>query len=214
MPLEKFPQSQPTKLRVIPASRRLGEIFSFRGWQVFVEKASRANVIPVKPHSVLNCSDGRNPDLGPKLFGGLWGVMALATGGDRSGYRQAVAWIANAGFEAGIHGDDTYGEFACGFFNLWRSNRLTGVYPCQLDDEDRFAVVSRVHEMKAHGQHEEKILVVNLVPNMTPIPARSQFSVDAWLAPFLGIDFNRLAKVSAQTVEQLTPVRTLKIIQP
>lgn len=138
--------------------------------------------------------------------------MALKTKGTVEGAERAKKIVRDIGFIPGIHGDD-HGELSCGFFTLWTEGRLTNVHPRLFNDNQISEILTEVQRIVVPGKHEEQRLVINLVPGYTATPNTQNFSIDSWLGQELGIPFETLLRVSAQTVELLSPVRTVRFIQ-
>lgn len=194
---------------IVTQVREIEKLFLNRGW--CVEYGDRSSLAEVKRGAVINCGDGRNDLIAPTLFGGLWGIMTQSTGGDMEGYKAARQLAGGQGFDTGIHGDH-HGDLSCGFFNLWRDGKLTEVYPYQLNDGDLDTIKDQVPSIKVAGDHQEEELMVNLVSGYTVIPKNKYFRIDPWLSSRIGIPLLLHLKVSIQTVELLSGVRSVKII--
>ena len=196
---------------VLKVNNNLESALAKRGWTV--EYGARDDLIRVFAGSSLHCGDGRNPERGPTLFGGLWGVMALKTGGSLRGAQEAKTLIRASLYRAGVHGDH-HGELSCGFYNLWRDRKLEGVHGLDFSPKELPQILDGVDQITVPGEHVEERLVLNFVPDHTVTPNNKQFRVDVWLADDLGIDRKLLQEVSLQTVERLSEtVRTVRIIK-
>jgi hypothetical protein len=190
------------------------------GWQV--KKGGRTGLVKTSASGAVHCVDGRLADQtdevmrGPKIQGGVLGVMALGLKrGDEAAVKEAMAIIQKAGFIAGVHGDDHHGVAGCGFGKLWRQKALSGLPELTVSLERVKEIVTEnggvYIELK--GGHEEKVVRVNMVANMTLAPDGSGFGLDLWVAAKLGIEPDLLLKNAAETVEKLNGPKIIEVIQ-
>ncbi|MFH0942602.1 MAG: cadmium-containing carbonic anhydrase [Candidatus Beckwithbacteria bacterium] len=152
------------------------------------EVSSRDKLVAVEVDGLGLCVDGRTAGKklrGPKIQGGVLGVMALGIGrGDESAVREAIKIIKTAGFRPSVHGDEHHHEEGCGFGRLWSEGKLDNLPRLEIS-------LARVREIVLEeggeyvvllGDHREKKVVVNFVENMTLEPDGSSFILDAWVA--------------------------------
>lgn len=208
---------------------RTADLFESRGWKVECVRVSNVDLIIPHRRAAIECVDGRHANRrdveiveieGPKLPGGLNGVCALKTGGCSVGFNHAAQEVSNLGFGVGTHND-------CGFFRLWRENKLEfAKYPLILPAHCAVegAAYSLGHwiKLKARhwkgkhfhvpGEHEEEGLVFNPFIGVTPISRSDRFSYDHWLMKLLGINGNDSTLLLAETIEQLSPHRRVEIL--
>ena len=196
-----------------PQTTSLKDAFLRRGWQVEEVGSRQAPLVKVRRGAKFGCGDGRNPDLGPALFGSFWGVMATLTGGESLGAERAKIAIRDLGYQPTIHGDE-HGEFACGFFEKWIRGELPGVYQPNFNQNELPHILDRVMRVRYRDKHQERELWLNPVSSTTIRPDTRRFRVDLWFGEALGIPRESLIDTSIIVVELLSQVRTAKIIVP
>ena len=194
------------------------------GWQVSVEKVIyphyRREFVRLQQGMHLFCADGRSKQNGPCLIGGVLNIMALKTGGDWDGFRDAIALLYQLGLNPGFHGEDrkdgyrhgdpSDGQFACGLRGLWSQGLLQGVQPYSLTESDLFGMMSFCGYEDVHGTHQEKMVRLNLIPGYVLTPD-GNFRTELAVAKNLGIPLDREIDLSAQAVEKLRTPRVARI---
>lgn len=190
------------------------------GWEVKEGKIDK--LVMVESRGLGPCVDGRKPkDLaiqlrGPKIQGGVLGVMALGVGrGDESAVREAVKIIKAAGFTPAIHGDGQHHESGCGFGRLWREGKFKNFPKLEISLERVREIVEAEggEYVELTGDHEEQQVRANFVENMTLEPDGSSFILDAWSAEKFGIDQKRLLENAVETVTLLNGKKVLEVIK-
>jgi Cadmium carbonic anhydrase repeat len=213
------------ELLVYPDSQTAYQFFKKNGWAV--EYSGKSELVPAD--NVLGCGDGRYANLSSLfrknikgIFGGVWGVAALKTGGDMRGIEKAVNLIQSKDMMPTFHGDE-HGYLSCGFFNLWKQHLLTPhtrPYSLDLTDQQLEGTVGKLaltHTLLP-GAHEEEKLVMSFIPGLTPALDPKTFRLNGELPKEFGIDFMKYLEVSALTISLLTksrltgPVKTVRII--
>ncbi len=192
-----------------------------RGWTASTVWATAVDLVPVEPDGLFKCVDGRPSDhpamRGPKALGGVYAVASLRGWTTLEGLREAVELVRDAGYVPSVHGDDHAdpAPMGCGYFKLWSQGRLDGVEPPEFGaTEGREAVLGAggVYE-ELRGEHREREVLINLVPDTTLEPREDQrFVVDAWVVDRLGLDVARYLGLAAQTVELLGGPRVARVI--
>lgn len=185
-------------------------------------KKDEVELIEVSQKGAVHCVDGRLGDQseevmsGPKLQGGVLGVMALGLNrGDESAVKAAIKMIRAAGFMPSVHGDDHHGEAGCGFGRLWREGKLNNLPELQVSLERVKEIVLSEGGIYVQlvGTHKERAVKVNMVENMTLIPDGSSFILDAWIAKKLGVTEERLLENAIEVVKKLNGPKLFEIIR-
>jgi hypothetical protein len=198
---------------------RVSELLKQRGWEI--RGGNREGLVKVEAQGLVHCVDGRKGDKedkmrGPKLQGGVLGVMALGVKrGDKQGLREAVRVVKEKGYVPGIHGDQDHGGEGCGFGKLWSQGQLEDLPKLELTPEEMREVVEEMGGayVELSGGHEEKLVRANLVKGMTLVPEGDSFGLDVWAAEELGIDSFELVKNAVETVEKLNGPKIIEIIK-
>lgn len=203
------------------------EDLKIRGWSVKEVKAEEVDLVEVNQEGALHCVDGRKGDKndevmsGSKIQGGVLGVLALGMGkgeGDKiteEDVRKGVNKVREAGFVPSVHGDDHNDELGCGFGKLWSQGELTGLPELRvsLDQVKEIVLEMGGEYVELKGDHQEKVVRVNMVEGKTLVPDETGFILDAWVAEKLQIDQQRLMENAVETVEKLNGPRVLEIIK-
>ena len=193
------------------------------GWEV--KEGDPSLLVRVVRGGLVHCVDGRKVDQflvpqkivrGPKIQGGAEGVallLAKAQGVsevDESWFRKACQVIKNSGFVPGVHDFD---HLHCGHFNLASQGKFEGMPRFTITAGDMSRIVGEFGWSQVHlaGQHEEYVMRVNWDPNMTLIPNKEAFNLDAWYANVIGINQETLLDNAAKTVMGLSSVRTVEV---
>ncbi|WP_423226810.1 cadmium-containing carbonic anhydrase [Candidatus Amarolinea aalborgensis] len=187
----------------------------------------------VKPGGAVHCVDGRqytdasqpNIMLGPKIQGGVLGVVALAgdiTSGNVEGIKKAVKKIQAAGYIASVHGDEHsahagHAANGCGFAAKWYASALTSplLKKMELSPDEARAIVTNKDVggtyIELKGDHVEKRVRLNFVAGKTFEPDGTAFNLDVWFAAKMGIDAETLMRNAAQTVFILVGLKPIEI---
>lgn len=196
-----------------------------RGWEAeIVKKADMPGMLPVDPKGILKCVDGRGSDntafQGPKMAGGIYAIAHNRGTVTTEGLAAITKEVAAAGHVPSVHGDHSSDMLGCGFFKLWVTGRFDDMgYPRPEFDADQGAAAVKEAggfiEMH-HGGHEEKVVLINLVENMTldPNEKDQRFIVDGWAAGKFDLDVPKFLVAAAATVEMLGGPKKAKIIIP
>lgn len=184
-----------------------------------VKEGKRGLLVAVTKTGALMCVDGRRGDQnskvmsGPKILGGLLGVMAFNRLTGREGFNQAISIIRKAGYVPGVHLDTDHGVLGCGFGRLLQVGQLTGLSPLGMSIEEIVNGLRQADGVVAtlYGKHEENIIRINMVPEMTLVPDGSAFNLDLWVAKRLGINQDYLARSAIETVQKLNGPRRVEI---
>jgi hypothetical protein len=196
-----------------------------RGWEAeIVKKADMPGMLPVDPKGILKCVDGRGSDntalQGPKMAGGIYAIAHNRGVTTTEGLAAITKEVAAAGHVPSVHGDHSSDMLGCGFFKLWVTGRFDEMgYPRPEFDADQGAAAVKEAggfiEMH-HGGHEEKVVLINLVENMTLDPNEDdqRFIVDGWAAGKFNLDVPKFLVAAAATVEMLGGPKKAKIIIP
>jgi len=194
-----------------------------RGWEAeIVKKADMPGMLPVDPKGILKCVDGRGSDntafQGPKMAGGIYAIAHNRGTVTTEGLAAITKEVAAAGHVPSVHGDHSSDMLGCGFFKLWVTGRFDDMgYPRPEFDADQGAAAVKEAggfiEMH-HGGHEEKVVLINLVENMTldPNEKDQRFIVDGWAAGKFDLDVPKFLVAAAATVEMLGGPKKAKII--
>ena len=164
---------------------------------------------------IMKCVDGRPSDNahmhGPKTLGGVYAIASLRGIIDLDGLMSATRDVLSAGWVPSVHGDEHAhpGPLGCGYFKLWSQGKLDGLERPQFTaSQGAQAVLATggTYE-RLIGAHDEKEVVINLVPGRTlaPQPQSQRFVVDAWVAEAFKLDLVKYLTLAAQTVELLSP---------
>lgn len=187
-----------------------------RGWEV--KEGSRDGLVPVEVNGLGPCVDGRKANKklrGPKIQGGVLGVMALGVGrGDETAVREAVKIIKEAGFKPAVHGDEHHHEEGCGFGRLWSEGKLNNFPKLEVSLERVKEIVLEEggEYVELIGGHEEKQVKVNMVEGMTLEPDGNSFILDAWVAQKLGINKDKLLENAVEVVEKLNGPKVVELL--
>jgi len=198
-------------MSISPASLRK----QLQGLGYEVKEGDPSLLVPVDPKGALMCVDGRLGDgseevmSGPKLQGGILGVMAL--GGLSSS--EAIMRAKEAGFKPGIHSDDHHGEMGCGFGKLWLNRAFERINPPQesLAEITQAVVEAGGSSVVLEGAHAEKTVRINLQEGMTLVPDGTAFILDLWPAQALGLDSQVVAENALDTVKKLNGPNVIEI---
>jgi len=194
-----------------------------RKWEAeIVEQSAVPDLVAVKPEGLMKCVDGRPSDHpamnGPKTLGGIYAIAVNRGVTDLAGIKAICKEVADAGHVPSCHGDEHAhpGPMGCGFFKLWSQGKFDGVPPPVFDSEEgRDAIMESggVYEV-LKGNHEEKVVFINFVPNTTLAPKEGdqRFVVDAWIAGKFNLDVPKYLTTAASTVEQLNGPLKAKLI--
>eukprot|EP01083_Nonionella_stella_P011736 33320_1 len=194
-----------------------------RGWEAeIVKKADMPGMLPVDPKGILKCVDGRGSDntafQGPKMAGGIYAIAHNRGTVTTEGLAAITKEVTAAGHVPSVHGDHSSDMLGCGFFKLWVTGRFDDMgYPRPEFDADQGAAAVKEAggfiEMH-HGGHEEKVVLINLVENMTldPNEKDQRFIVDGWAAGKFDLDVPKFLVAAAATVEMLGGPKKAKII--
>ena len=159
----------------------------------------------------MKCIDGCASDIdtinamhGPKILGGVDAIATNCGVTDIDGLKKIVEEVKVKG---PLHGDNHDSSMGCGFFKLWSKGKLEGTAPPEFNSEEGKAAVLEadgVYE-KLRGNHEEKVVYLNFVPNTTIAPNGDDqaFVVDAWITGSFNLDVPKYLIATASTVEQL-----------
>lgn len=210
---------------------QMGEYFSKRGWPVTTVLRTEVDLVPVKEGAALECGDGRFDNLeeremrGVRILGGVNAIMALLTGGDKTGLLRATELIRRFGAAPGTHSADHGG---CGYADLWINGQLdSALYPYELlnmgeGDGKRGLWLRETMKglggkhFRLNGNHLEKGVRVNPFRGLTEAASDGlRFRIDDWFMADLGVpDKVRFFKI-AEVVEKLKPeAANLEIIVP
>lgn len=208
---------------------KTANLFESRGWFVHRVAYSNLDLVLPDPGASLECGDGRfglilRKKHGIKLFGGINAIASLITGGDLQGFARAAVLAGYLDSTAGTHGAERKGK-GCGLFHLWEEGKLVSAkYPLELLEQ-----LSRINfnptdwvkiwtkswggkHFTLPGDHQEEALVFNPFIGFTPLARTDRFSFDQWALSQLGVGQLRSSLFAAETVEKLSPVRTLELI--
>ena len=194
-----------------------------RGWQASIVSVSElSDVVEVGPTGMMKCVDGRLSDQsgmdGPKALGGIYAIASMREVTDLDGLAEIVQEVMDAGYVPSVHGDEHASPppMGCGYFKLWVTGQLGITPPNFTAEQGQQAVIDAggVYE-SLKGGHEEKEVLINLVPDTTFEPQVEQrFVVDAWVASRFDLDPGRYLGFAAQTVELLGGPRVARIVVP
>lgn len=197
-----------------------------RGWEATIVKAADMpeEMLPVDPKGILKCVDGRGSDntqfQGPKMTGGIYAIAHNRGVTTTDGLKAITKEVIEAGHVPSVHGDHSADMLGCGLMKLWITGRYDDMgYPRPEFDADQGAAAVKeaggVIEMH-HGSHAEKVVLINLVENMTLDPNEDdqRFIVDAWAAAKFGLDVPKFLVAAAATVEMLGGPKKATIIIP
>lgn len=188
-----------------------------QGWEV--KEAKGDKLVEVQPNGLGPCVDGRKAKKalkGPKIQGGVLGVMALGVGrGDEAAVREAVKIIKAAGFTPAIHGDGQHHEAGCGFGRLWREGKFNNFPKLEVNLERVREIVEAEggEYVELIGDHEEQQVTANFVENMSLEPDGSSFILDAWSAAKFGINQEKLLANAVEVITKLNGPKVLEIIR-
>mmetsp|Transcript_1556 Transcript_1556/g.3318 ORF Transcript_1556/g.3318 Transcript_1556/m.3318 type:complete len:211 (-) Transcript_1556:280-912(-) len=196
-----------------------------RGWEATIVKASDTpDMLPIDPKGILKCVDGRGSDntqfQGPKMAGGIYAIAHNRGVTTTEGLKAITKEVIEAGHVPSVHGDHSSDMLGCGFFKLWVTGRFDdmGYARPEFDADQGAAAVKEAGgfiEMH-HGKHAEKVVLINLVENMTLDPTEDdqKFIVDGWTGAKFGLDVPKFLVAAAATVEMLGGPKKAKIIIP
>lgn len=200
------------------------DFFRDRNWPVSLKRISEVTLVSVTPGSALECGDGRFDDFprrngiyGPRIFGGINGVMALVTGGDNKGLYRATLAIEKIGFMPGTHSAD---EGGCGLEDLWELGNLdSAIYPYEIELNHitkRGIKIGRWLEIemkmlggkhfRLNGHHREEGLRINPIIGFVELgQGGDRFRIDDWFLAKLGVNQRHRLLHYAEVVEKLKP---------
>jgi hypothetical protein len=190
----------------------IAQVLRGRGWEVEVKKRDEvADLVEVSPEGLWKCVDGRLSDKagmamrGPKVLGGVYGLVVGRGGTTLGDVKQATADIAATGFVPAVHGDHHAHEMGCGFFKLWKTGQFENVAAPDFSAEEGRAAVEAVGGVyeSLPGDHAEEMVMINFVEGTTLEPNEKRFIVDAWAPIKMGLDAGAYLTGAAQTVEML-----------
>lgn len=202
------------------AATEIASALEERGWDVKVRRKEEVeDLVEVDRKGIFKCVDGRLSDKkdmmrGPKVLGGIYGLVAMRGQGDLDSLRAVVGEVRDAGYVPSVHSDDHNGAMGCGFFKLWSNGQLVGLEsPGYTADEGRIVAeqAGAVHET-LEGAHDEKVVVINLVSGTTLEPNEKRFIVDAWVVGGFDLDVGAYLNRGAETVEKLNGPKKAVII--
>ena len=193
-----------------------------RGWTAEIVKASDVDDLEaVNDSGLLKCVDGRPSDqsgmFGPKALGGIYAIASVRGVTELADLAAVVNEVKDQGHIPSVHGDEHASAMGCGYFKLWSQGELGLTPPNFTAEEGREAVIAAggVYENLV-GDHEEKVVMINLVENTTLEPKGDdqRFVVDAWIASKFNLDVPTYLTLGATTVEKLNGPLIAKIIEP
>merc|ERR1719491_2165596 len=204
--------------QVAVTSKDIVGVLEGRGWEAeimteVVTESDPGILIPVSEKGLMKCVDGRPSDHsgmdGPKTLGGVYALATMRGVTTLGELKDIVKEVSEAGHIPSVHGDEHAhpGGMGCGFFKLWSQGKFEGIPPPKFDSEEGKAAIIEaggVYETLS-GNHEEKVVYINMVENTTIAPNASNqaFVVDAWIAGKFGLDVPKYLTAAASTVEQL-----------
>jgi hypothetical protein len=202
-------------------SRQVAEMLLERGWNVEVKSGKQPQQVDTEPGGLVECGDGRlqgkvkgsEARPGPKLFGGVFAVMAGRKNGSVKAFKYACSDIFDTGYVPTVHKDEA--GHLCGKEGLWREGRLDDLPKLEVGEAEARELVIEEHgaTVDLKGEHQEKRFSINFVSDTTRNPDDGQFHNDAWYinALDLYLDPVKVLERAAETVEKLTRVRTAEI---
>ena len=197
-----------------------------RGWEASIVESSTlsSDLHPVQSTGILKCVDGRGSDntkmYGPKMPGGIYAIAHNRGITSLDGLKDITQEVGKAGHVPSVHGDDSADMLGCGFFRLWVTGMFDSMnYPRPEYDADQGAAAVKEaggHIEMHHGSHTEKVVLINLVEDMTCEPNEhdQRFIVDGWAAGKFGLDVPKFLVAAAATVEMLGGPKKAIIIIP
>lgn len=201
----------------------VAQILKDRGWEVEIKNQDEvADLVRVSSEGLWKCVDGRLSDKtgnamrGPKVLGGVYGVVVARGGTTLEDVQEATKDVAALGFVPSIHGDHHGHEMGCGFFKLWKTGRFEGVPAPEFTAEEGRAAVEEAGGQYENlpGDHVEEVVMINFANGTTLEPNEKRFIVDAWAPIKLGLDAGAYLTKAAETVEMLNgPKKAVLIIE-
>lgn len=178
--------------------------FKERGYPIVDRHPFNGELRTAGPY--IDCIDGRSHMDGPAIPGGIHGVAALLTGGNKDGYERAFEMVESLERRASFHGDGYHPLRGCGFFNAWEQGKLRVAHALH-DVEDW--LLSRILYKGRHdiygGAHQESGLIINSFRKKTVRTNGERFHFDDWFMAQLGVPLPNRLDLLAQAIPLLVP---------